>query len=171
MKGSVSRGSGFRGLAEYLLLADERKGPRPGAALIGGNMSGATPRELAREFRVARELRPDVARPVWHCSLTLPAGEELSEERWQEVGRALLTKIGMDPDQHQHFLVRHRDTDHDHLHVAGSRIGLDGSVWLGKWEAGREKGPLESGVEYGRKDRTGAPAPAAPEAGWRGDGR
>ena len=134
MKGSVSRGTGFRGLSEYLL--QEKTGePRHGARIVGGNMAGTTPRELSAEFRMSRELRPEVARPVWHCSLTLPAGETLSAHQWEDVARGLMQKIGMDPDLHQHVLVRHQDTDHDHVHIQATRIGLDSSLWHGKWEA------------------------------------
>lgn len=61
-------------------------------------------------------------RPVWHCSLSLPAGEDLSDERFEEVARAHLENMGMDPDKHQWCLVRHTDTTHNHAHLIASRI-------------------------------------------------
>ncbi|WP_373870448.1 relaxase/mobilization nuclease domain-containing protein, partial [Aeromonas caviae] len=37
---------------------------------------GSDPRELSREFSAVRQLRPDIGKPVWHCSLSLPPGEQ-----------------------------------------------------------------------------------------------
>lgn len=98
-------------------------------------MSGTDPRSLAAEFAHSRRLRPDCKRPVWHCSLSLPAGEDLSDERFEEVARAHLENMGMDPDKHQWCLVRHVDTPHSHVHLIASRIGLDGKLWHGQHEA------------------------------------
>jgi hypothetical protein len=68
MKGmqKIQRGSGFRGCADYLFDHD-------GGRVIGGNMDGLTARALATEFGIARRLRPDIEKPVWHNSLRLPA--------------------------------------------------------------------------------------------------
>lgn len=98
-------------------------------------MSGTDPRSLAAEFAHSRRLRPDCKRPVWHCSLSLPAGEDLSDERFEEVARAHLENMGMDPNKHQWCLVRHVDTPHSHVHLIASRIGLDGKLWHGQHEA------------------------------------
>jgi len=98
-------------------------------------MSGTDPRSLAAEFAHSRRLRPDCKRPVWHCSLSLPAGEDLSDERFEEVARAHLENMGMDPDKHQWCLVRHVDTPHSHVHLIASRISLDGKLWHGQHEA------------------------------------
>jgi hypothetical protein len=102
---------------------------------VTGNVTGQTPRQLSAEFAVCRELRPDVKRPVWHTSLALPAGERLTGERWQTVVDDFMDGMGFDRDNHQFFAVRHNDTQHDHVHIIASRIGLDGSLWHGKWEA------------------------------------
>ncbi|GJQ53779.1 MAG: hypothetical protein HKUEN07_03480 [Rhodocyclaceae bacterium] len=72
---------------------------------------------------------------MWHCSLSLPAGEDLSDERFEEVARAHLENMGMDPDKHQWCLVRHVDTPHSHVHLIASRISLDGKLWHGQHEA------------------------------------
>ncbi|MCZ2419224.1 MAG: relaxase/mobilization nuclease domain-containing protein [Burkholderiales bacterium] len=134
MKPRVNRGNGFRGLLDYCFGPGERNHPDRGT-LIGGNLSGTDPRSLAAEFAHSRRLRPDCKRPVWHCSLSLPAGEDLSDERFEEVARAHLENMGMDPDKHQWCLVRHVDTPHSHVHLIASRIGLDGKLWHGQHEA------------------------------------
>jgi len=129
VKAKVSRGGGFRGIAKYAL------GDGKGAEFVAGNVTGTTPRTLSAEFAIARQLRPDVTRPVWHTSLALPAGERLADDQWRAVIDDYMDGMGFDRDNHQFFAVRHKDTDHDHVHVIASRIGLDGSVWHGKWEA------------------------------------
>lgn len=60
-------------------------------------------------------------RPVWYCSLSFPAGKELSEERLEEVARAHLQNMGMDPDRHQWCLLKHVDAP-NHAHLIASRI-------------------------------------------------
>lgn len=129
MKAKVSRGGGFRGIAKYAL------GDGKGAEFVAGNVTGTTPRALSSEFAVSRQLRPDVTRPVWHTSLALPAGERLADDQWRAVIDDYMDGMGFDRDNHQFFAVRHQDTTHDHVHVIASRIGLDGSVWHGRWEA------------------------------------
>lgn len=129
MKAKISRGGGFRGIAEYAL------GDGKAAEFVAGNVTGTTARALSSEFAVSRQLRPDITRPVWHTSLALPAGERLSGDRWQAVVNDYLDGMSFDRDNHQFFAVRHQDTNHDHVHIIASRIGLDGSVWHGKWEA------------------------------------
>jgi len=131
MKGNVVRGSGFRGALEYVCGKDETPD------IVGGNMAGTTPRQLSAEFSVSRQLRPDIKKPVWHCSLALPAGEVVTPEKWGTIAQDMMLGMGMDPDNHQFTAARHHDTEFDHIHIVASRIGLDGSVWHGKWEARR----------------------------------
>ena len=129
MKAKVERGGGFRGVLDYAL------GKEAGNAceIVGGNMSGLTPQELAAEFRLSREARPGVARPVWHTSLSLPPGDSLTSDRWAEVAADFMDGMGL--GDHQYVVIRHYDTEIQHIHIISSRIGLDGTVWHGKWEA------------------------------------
>lgn len=102
--------------------------------IVGGNMGRGDidPRQLSKDFAAIRKLRRDIEKPVWHCSLALPEGERLSSEKWDEVARDMMREMGFDPDLHQYTVVRHNDTDHDHVHLVANRIGMDGSVWLGR---------------------------------------
>lgn len=125
MKAKISRGDGFRGVLAYI----HEKGD---AETVGGNMSGVSVTALAREFAAVRRLRPDCKNPVWHCSIALPAGDRLPAEKWGELARDFMLEMGMDPDTHLYEVVRHSDTDHDHVHIIASRIGLDGRLWHGQ---------------------------------------
>lgn len=128
MKASVTRGGGFRGALNYVFRRDKR------AERCGGNMSGMTPQALAAEFAVTRQLRPGIEKPVWHCSLALPGGDRLSSEKWSILSADFMREMGMDPDNFLYDVQRHQDTDYDHIHIIASRIGLDGTVWHGKFE-------------------------------------
>ena len=131
MKGmnKIKRGRGFRGLLDYQF--ENRNGPAPGR-LIGGTMSGTAPRELAAEFKASRQLRPDIEKPVWHNSLRMPAGEDVSDEKWDQIARRYMTLMGFDLSKAQVCWVKH--DDEDALHFAASRIHLDGTVYLGQNE-------------------------------------
>ena len=128
MKAKISRGSDFRGVLNYVHDKGE-------AEIVGGNMSGQTPQALAREFGITKKLRPDCKNPVWHCSLSAPRGERLSREKWYELSVDFMIEMGMDPANFLYSVARHSDTDYDHVHLVASRIGLDGQLWHGQWEA------------------------------------
>ena len=122
MKAKTVRGSGFRGVLDYAL-------GKQGATIVAGTMAGENARELATEFGEVRRLRPTIGKPVWHCSLALPSGENFSPEQWQRVATAFLSRMGISPDSHQWIAIQHYDTEHAHIHLIVNRIALDGRVW------------------------------------------
>lgn len=130
MKANLERGAGFRGALDYAF----GKGANA-CEIVGGNMSGQTPRVLAAEFALSRQARPEVRRPVWHTSLSLPPGESIDGDRWAAVAADFMEGMGL--ADHQYAVVRHHDTDKDHIHIIASRIGLDGSLYHGAWDARR----------------------------------
>ena len=134
MKAKVSRGSGFRGALNYVFDLGPQATHLKQAELVGGNMAGHEPPGLVREFSVTRQLRPDITRPVWHCSLALPAGERLENAKWNEIAEAFVARMGFSAYT-PWIAVRHQDTDYDHIHIVASRVSMDGKVWLGQWEA------------------------------------
>lgn len=132
MKGmqKIKRGSGFRGVVSYAL--DNGNGDLPGQ-MIGGNMSGASLKDLSKEFGAIRKVRPDVKKPVWHNSLRLPEGEKLTEEKWVEIADDYMKRMGFG-DTHPRVYVLHDDAKGQHVHIVASRISLDGRLYLGKNE-------------------------------------
>ena len=132
----ISRGQGFRGALNYILDEGRKATGEKKPELVAGNLDGRDARTLAAELATIRQLRPDVTRPVWHCSLSLPEGERLTPAQWQAVVGDYLQEMGFS-DKTLFVAVRHQDTAHDHVHLVASRINLDGQVWHGKWEARR----------------------------------
>lgn len=133
MKSKVKRGKGFKGCVSYVFDTKNKHNEKPD--LIASNMSSKSHEDFIKEFIAVRECRTDIERPVWHTSLSLPKGETLTDKEWQAVAEAYLTKMGFDIDNNQYLIVRHKNTDQDHIHIVANRIGLDGSVWHGKREA------------------------------------
>jgi|GEM_PF-1630749 len=116
MIGKQTKGRGFRKLLDYLESRED-------AQLIGGNMSGRNARELAREFKLSRQLNSDADRVVYHVSLSAAKGDKLDDEKWNEIGDRYMKEMGFDANQF--VIFRHHNTDDDHIHIAASRIRMD----------------------------------------------
>ncbi|WP_255474899.1 relaxase/mobilization nuclease domain-containing protein [Pusillimonas sp. ANT_WB101] len=123
---AVKRGSGFRGILNYVFA-------NVSAHFMGGNMIYTNARSLASEFGVSRALRPTVEKPVWHQALRLPAGDKLSKDRWVHICDDYMKNLGF-TDAHQRTYVMHDEVDGQHVHIIASRIGLNGTLYLGKNE-------------------------------------
>lgn len=134
MKPKITRGAGFRGLFNYIMDEGARAVGDKRPEWIGGTMGGQDARELSREIEQVRTLRPDIARPVWHCSLNLPHGERLDTDRWREVAEDFMRRMGFG-DKTPWVAVRHNDRQHDHIHIVASRIDVSGQIWKGQFEA------------------------------------
>src|SRR5471032_1841920 len=113
------KGRGFRGALDYDLNKEQGR-------VIDTNMSGTTPRELAKEFGEVRKLRPKLGKAVLHVSLSAAPGEHLSDEQWQQVAQRYLHGMGL--ENNQYLVTRHMDTEHEHIHLLVNRIRFDGGV-------------------------------------------
>lgn len=112
-------------------LADEYE-PGQRHRLIGGNLSGQNPRELAREFRLVREPRPDVEKPVHHASISAGENDRLTVEQWQEIAGEYVEKMGF--GNSPHVVIQHRGSQRDHIHIVASRVGEDGQI-VSEWKS------------------------------------
>jgi hypothetical protein len=142
MIGNQTKGTSFRGLLEYLATRED-------SSLIGGNMFGRNARELAREFRLSRQLNPEADKVVHHVSLSLSPGERLDDDTWCEIADKYMEAMGYTANQY--VIFRHNDRDHDHIHICASRISLDdGKITRDSWEYVRsEKIIRQLELEYG----------------------
>lgn len=109
-------GKSFTGLLNYLFSKE-------GASLIGGNMVGESPKELAAEFLFSKQLNPRVEKPVYHAVLSVPPSEHIPDAKWRAIALDYLEGMGL--DKNLFAIIRHTDRDHDHIHIAASRIKLD----------------------------------------------
>ncbi|MDF0555937.1 relaxase/mobilization nuclease domain-containing protein [Kamptonema sp. UHCC 0994] len=116
MIGKQKIGKTFTPLLNYLFS-------KQGASLIGGNMIGENAQELAAEFLFSKQLNPRVEKPVYHATLSVPCGEYIPDAKWRAIALDYLEGMGL--DQNLFAIIRHTDREHDHIHIAASRIKLD----------------------------------------------
>jgi hypothetical protein len=142
MIGNQTKGKSFRGLLDYLENKEQ-------SSLIGGNMFGTNARELAREFRLSRQLNPEAEKVVHHVSLSLSPDEQLDNDTWCLVADKYIEEMGYKANQYA--IYRHSDRNHDHIHICASRISLDdGKITRDSWEYVRsEKIIRQLELEYG----------------------
>nr|WP_240635063.1 relaxase/mobilization nuclease domain-containing protein [Brenneria salicis]NMN92660.1 relaxase/mobilization nuclease-like protein [Brenneria salicis ATCC 15712 = DSM 30166]RBP57202.1 relaxase/mobilization nuclease-like protein [Brenneria salicis ATCC 15712 = DSM 30166] len=130
MKGNVAKtGRSFKNRVDYILKDDH--------SFICSNMSSGYNNviDLTDEFKTVSSFRQDIKKPVFHAFLSLPKGDHLTDEQWQEIAKDYLKEMNIDIEKHQYICVRHKDTDKDHIHIVANRVGLDGSVWHGQHSA------------------------------------
>ena len=120
----VEKATGKREQGALDTKPEEGRGERH--RIIGGNMTGRTARELAREFEVFREQRPEIKKPVHHVSLSLARGEQLTIAQWNEIAEKYVRKMNFGSSPF--VVVQHVDTEHDHVHIVASRIDARGKV-------------------------------------------
>ncbi|HIF9439694.1 TPA: relaxase/mobilization nuclease domain-containing protein [Photobacterium damselae] len=132
MKAKISRGGGFRGALNYVLDEGKKRTGDKKSLIVAGNMSGSDAKTLSREFSFSRSLRSDIKNPVWHCSLSLPKGDSIDVATWDRLSNRFLQEMGVDTGNHQFIVVKHHDTDKEHVHIVMSRISLDSQLWHGR---------------------------------------
>lgn len=154
MIGKITGGGSFGGALEYLMTPKERgkereeeqpyREQRPGLdehappyeegerhRIIGGNMSGQTREELAKEFEAISRQRPNIEKPVHHASLTAHEKDEISVDKWREIAAEYVEKMGF--GDAPYLVVQHRDGAADHIHILTSRVDVKGQV-ISDWQ-------------------------------------
>ena len=132
MIGKIFKSGSFKNLVEYLDKKD--------AIVLGTNMYGQGSRELTAEFMTVHDLNPGIKQPVLHASLSLSPGESLSHEQFREACETWMEKMGFDLTLNQYLIVRHKDTEHEHAHLAINRIDMvSGKVVFDSFERYRSQ--------------------------------
>lgn len=147
MIAKITSGNSFRGVLDYLM--QQKKGSQNQERtltqeheqqskdlqtktfserhrLIGGNVTGSNPQELAEEFEIFREQRPEIKKPVHHISLSAAKGERLNDKEWNGIARKYVESARF--TRSPYVVIQHIDTEHDHIHLVVSRIDINGKV-------------------------------------------
>ncbi len=127
MKAKITKGKNFKTIINYVFSPGE-KNKKDRAQWIGGTLASDNPDGLIKEFAVVQSLKPNIKNPSWHCSLTLSKGEYLSQNQWSDVVVDFMDKMKFDKYT-PYTIVRHNDTEYDHVHIIASKIPMAGPVW------------------------------------------
>lgn len=161
MIGNVSRGSSFGGLHAYLVhgpaqdddraegLQDYLLGPTSNRALWTSvrNLPTDDPQLAARIMTATAAQNVRVQKPVYHLSLALEPGEELSRQQWEQVADRVLRDLGL--DEHQVLIVAHDDTEHPHVHLMINRVHPQ---HLKAWHNGHDYYRVEKSLRHIERD-------------------
>ncbi|OQP65855.1 relaxase [Niastella vici] len=82
--------------------------------------------ELTSQFSEVSKLSRRVEKPVFHFTLSLAHGENLSKNQLIEIAQACTESFKV--DQNQYAVILHKDTHAQHIHIVANRVGYDGKV-------------------------------------------
>jgi len=122
----ITKGKGFRGALGYLLHGKQDERTDRGV-ILATNLAGNTPRQMSNEFGAFRRLRTRLGVAVCHTSLSLSHEDrQLSDKEFSRIAQRYLKEMGFEGCPF--VVVRHHDTEHQHIHILAGRIKPDGSV-------------------------------------------
>ena len=119
--GKLIKGSNASGLVDYFLCANDNQGRlRPKVVIVGGTL-GFDGASAKRQFASLKKLRPSLSKNTLHMSISLPVEDRaLTDQEWAAIGDHWAKGMGFQA----YLTVCHGD----HIHIAASRIRLDGTA-------------------------------------------
>jgi hypothetical protein len=125
MIGKVVIGKSFNGCVRYVM-------EKPGAQVLDqSGVRSRTAAEAIEDFNTYRKAKPNVKNAVMHSSISFAHQDKVDNDLMMRIGRDYVEK--MDMQDHQYLLVRHQDTQHEHMHIISNRIGYNGEVASDRW--------------------------------------
>lgn len=122
MIGKQIKGKDFYGVLAY----NQKKVDKGEGSIIDANITIGSIVMQTKEFNVVRQLRPNLAKAVYHTSLNLPYSDKLSDDEFGNLARDYLQGMGF--NNNQYIVYKHTDQDHSHIHIVANRVGFSGEV-------------------------------------------
>jgi Relaxase/Mobilisation nuclease domain len=113
------RASSFRRVCWYVAQDLERS-----IVLYAEGVREHDYRLMARDFETIHSLRELRAMPVFHGVLDFHPKEELDDGQLVKIAREYMHEIGL--INTQYAVVKHTDTEHNHVHMVANRISFEG---------------------------------------------
>ena len=125
MVGKISGGGSFAGAVGYVADEREQKQKTKQAQLLATcNLGSLDAAGIAAEMQaVAQGSR--CKNPVWHTSLSWPAGEQVTPDQMRQAATAYCQQMGAPLDRHQVAVYQHQDKAHPHIHIIINRVPID----------------------------------------------
>ncbi|MDN5287699.1 MAG: Relaxase [Mucilaginibacter sp.] len=123
MMGKIPKsGKSFKGCVEYCMLKKD-------AVILDadGLRTGEVAHTIA-DFNMQRKMRPGLGQAVGHIALNWSPEDspKLTDELMVSIAKEYLKKMKISGTQV--LMVRHHDTDHDHLHIVYNRVDNEGKT-------------------------------------------
>jgi len=116
------KGKDFYGVLAY----NEKKVEQGIGSLLDTNISYGKTIDMTQEFNIVRQLRPRLGKAVYHVSLNLPYEDTLSDKQFATLGMDYLKGMGF--DDNQYIMYRHKDQEHEHIHIIANRVKFSGEL-------------------------------------------
>jgi len=144
MIGKQSKGRNIYHVLQYVMT-------KPGAEVLGGHLVSANVgiSQIAHEMQQTWQHNTRIQRPVYHASLSLPPHEYLNSQTWHQIAREYLQNMGF--GRVPYLVVRHTDTDYDHIHIVAGRLNLETQRCVkDNWDALRSRQVIQQlETQYG----------------------
>lgn len=116
MISKANRNNSFKATLGYLMGKEEA------IVLDSGNLWGNSLDQQAREMVIASMESKRTKKPVYHLSLAVSPEDKgkLKDKNFREIAGEYLDKLGL--KNNQYIVVRHNDTDHEHIHIVVNRV-------------------------------------------------
>lgn len=117
MMGKIPKsGRSFKGCVEYCMLKKDAE-----VLEAHGVRTGEVAQTIA-DFNMQRKMRPGLGQAVGHIALNWSPedGNKLTNELMIQVAKEYMKMMKI--ENTQFLIVRHHDTDHDHLHIVYNRV-------------------------------------------------
>lgn len=122
MISDIKKGTYFKGVIEYV----EKKIEQGKGHYIGDNFNSQDRSDRIGFLTNIASERPNLKKKVFHVSLSLPAGERMSDQQWQKAADHYMKGMGF--ENAPYCITRHTDTEKDHIHIVASRVDYNGQT-------------------------------------------
>ena len=143
MIGKITKGSDFAGLTQYILGKET-------AQLLCTNLAGSTPQEFWQQLETTKLLNANVSYPVCHASISFAIEDTAKLNNDILLTVADTARKGINLENSLYFAATHSDRKHFHLHIAASRIDVEGncvSDWCNFYHLEKTLRTLEEKLE------------------------
>jgi hypothetical protein len=130
MIAKVKVGKTFGGTVRYLFEGHKEKLADKRPQLLDYNGIRPDKEGMIKDFNRHRRLNPELGNAVGHISLSYHPDDsaKAGNSAMTEHARQFMNRMGIDPDNTQWVLIRHRDQAHEHCHLVYNRVDFDGKT-------------------------------------------
>jgi acetolactate synthase small subunit len=134
MISKITQGNNFVGLKNYLMGPGKHNEHINQKIIYSKNIytdNFASEMKLWADLKSGREVK----KKVWHCVLSLPLGEQLTDDKWQNVIKDYLDKMGLTDNQAVAIYHGNNNNGNQHIHIMVNKVNADcRTIWDNKNE-------------------------------------